>query len=60
MEASDTRLIRYSAPGKYDEAPIGTECIVINSGEAPKMLYRQMSQDETNPLWECIEDNFVD
>ncbi|MFI5332584.1 MAG: hypothetical protein ACHQVS_00615 [Candidatus Babeliales bacterium] len=42
-------LYRHSAPTKYDQAPYGTLCEVINS--EGNQLYVQRSRDEENPLW---------
>ena len=44
-------LIRYSAPTKYDQYPMGTRCKVIHTLSADYELYEQISPDETNPIW---------
>jgi len=45
-----TRLVRHSAPNKFDQAPLGTECVVMK--ENGKIdLYIQKSSDENNPEW---------
>lgn len=51
------RFERFATPHQYDHAPQGTELIVkLATGWK---LYKQMSPDEENPKWECIDENFI-
>jgi hypothetical protein len=42
-------IIRHSEPNKYDQAPYGTYCRVIE--EKWIHTYVQHSEDEDNPKW---------
>lgn len=42
-------IIRHSEPNKYDQAPYGTYCRVIE--EKWIHTYVQYSEDEDNPKW---------
>lgn len=44
-------IFRHSPPGKYDHAPQGTLCVVNEIGE-DEATYKQVSKDESVPLWE--------
>lgn len=47
-------LIRHSKPNKYDQAPLHSLCkVIIDHKESG--LYKQISQDEDNPIWESLE-----
>lgn len=50
MNAFDKPLIRYGNPNKYDQAPKGTELLVIK-GRDNYELYQQISKDQDNPDW---------
>lgn len=58
MELPPKRLERMAPPHQYDHAPQHAECIVKNEKECK--LYRQMSPDESNPRWECVDENFLE
>lgn len=46
-------LIRHGEPSKYDHCEYGTLCkVMVNSDRYD--LYRQMSKDESNPLWNLV------
>lgn len=51
------RLVRHSEPNQYDHAEMGTECLVTL--ESGWKLFKQMSIDEANPRWECIDDSYL-
>lgn len=46
---------RYSEPHKYDQAPFGTICHVIDDNEYVLEIYKQISKDPDNPIWK-LED----
>ncbi len=48
-------LNRYGKPGQYDTVPYGTICRVQSETLGQHDIYRQISNDENNPLWELIE-----
>lgn len=54
METEIIVLIRHSKPNKYDQAPYGTVCKVINDFKESE-TYKQISNDQDNPIWEYIE-----
>lgn len=43
-------ILRLSQPTKLDHAPKGTLCLVKNELDGDN-TYRQMSDDEENPVW---------
>lgn len=43
-------IFRRSMPGQYDHAPQGTICYV-NELDEEEVIYKQSSQDESNPVW---------
>lgn len=47
-------IIRHSKPTKYDQAPQGTVCKVVQVLSAEYTLYRQISSDEENPCWDLM------
>jgi hypothetical protein len=47
-------LIRYGKPSKYDHAPYGTPCKVVNALSDDFTLYLQVSDNEENPVWHEI------
>ena len=57
MEISK-RLLRTAAPHQHDHAAQFTECLVKNESECK--LYRQISSDEANPKWECVDEDYKD
>lgn len=48
-------VVRYSAPGKFDQAPYGSLCDVINGFGQKIDSYMQCSKDEEHPRWERID-----
>jgi hypothetical protein len=48
-------ITRRSAPNKYDQAPYGTRCVVVDDEKTILEHYKQISKDEENPMWEKIE-----
>jgi hypothetical protein len=48
-------LSRYGEPNKFDQHPQGTLCKVWVGLDGDYMVYKQMSSDENNPVWEQIE-----
>jgi hypothetical protein len=51
---SRTVIIRHGAPSKYDHAPFGAACKLINQSRDGFELFIQYSKDETNPIWESL------
>ncbi len=51
-------LIRHAPPSKIDTASTGTLCKVSNSSNRVE-IYKQISQDEENPIWILIDESIV-
>lgn len=49
---------RNSIPNKYDQLPKGTICIIENNNV--KLLYIQISRDESNPNWCLYNEKHID
>lgn len=49
------KIARFSPPGKYDQHPKGTQCIVMLNPESPCYTYTQISKNEENPVWSLTE-----
>lgn len=45
-------LYRYGIPNKFDQAALGTICRAELGSDGQVEIYKQVSQDEENPLWE--------
>ncbi len=50
------KIIRLSPPNQYDQAPYGTECVVLDEGRKIKEVYIQKNPDDCNPIWINIKD----
>jgi hypothetical protein len=48
-----TQLIRYSPPTRYDIAPFGTICKVIDDGNTPK-YFIQFNKEPDTARWESM------
>lgn len=53
-------LIRHGKPSKYDEAPLGTMCKIMNATETNYDLYIQYSADDAHPRWEYMGNFDID
>lgn len=51
MSEEIPQLIRHGKPNKYDHAAYGTLCKVIIEYKESE-LYKQVSTDPENPIWE--------
>jgi hypothetical protein len=49
MGPSPESIKRNSPPNIYDQAPLGSTCLVIEANR--KTWYIQTSSDEENPIW---------
>lgn len=47
-------IIRHAKPTKYDLAPQGTMCKVVQALSREYFIYKQISSDEESPCWELI------
>lgn len=52
-------IIRHSAPGKLDQAPFGTECLVVIDNHTWD-VYVQYSNDEEIPNWEYMGKRIIE
>lgn len=48
-------LIRNGKPNKYDQAPQGSLCKVITALSGEYDIYKQISSNTDDPIWELIE-----
>jgi hypothetical protein len=55
MDKSPLILNRYGEPNKFDHCPEGTICKVMMGANGEYVLYKQISPDEENPVWELQE-----
>jgi hypothetical protein len=50
----DKAIIRHGEPSKYDHAPYGTLCKMVNIHYDDFTIYVQSNYDESNPNWKLV------
>lgn len=45
-------IVRAAKPNKYDQAPKNSICKVVKALSNEYDIYRQLSSDNDNPIWE--------
>ncbi len=54
MNTLEKAIVRYGAPGQYDQSPYGAACKSMEADSTRYELFLQLSQDEDHPRWQPI------